>query len=264
MEVCYRYDGTFAGFLTCVFESYAHHEPPMAFRLWNDDPTLFDERVVITHEGHAKRVYAALKKRVSLRFQDLISKGFLTCLPDRELDLYTLMERGLREGNRVTSDLSDPVMARLTLALQKLWTEQDHLKGFVRFVEVDGALVGEIEPKNRVLPLLGPHFAGRFNGDTVILHDRAHHEALICQRFRWTITPVEDFSLGPAGAGEEELKNLWRRYFKTLSIEGRFNPKCQSTHLPKRYRPMMCEFEEEKIMDGQKGFALKGSEGRKV
>ena len=29
--VCYEYDGTFPGFLTCVFDSYAHREEPMAF-----------------------------------------------------------------------------------------------------------------------------------------------------------------------------------------------------------------------------------------
>lgn len=232
----------------------------MAFRLWEDDPTLFDERTVTTDEVHAKRVYAALNKRVSPRFQGLISRGFLTCLPDRELDLYTLIARGFKEGDRVTRDLSDPVMARLTLALQKMWTEQDHLKGFVRFVEVDGVLAGEIEPKNRVLPLLGGHFAGRFNGEAVVLYDRAHREALVCRNFRWTITPVENFSLGNAGAGEEQLKNLWRRYFKTLAIEGRINPKCQSTHLPKRYRPMMCEFEEETYStDRQKGLVPKDS-----
>ena len=87
MDVCYRYDGSFAGFLTCVFESYAHREPPLAFCLMEDDPTLFDEREVETHEAHAKRVYAALRDRVSPRFQSVIAWGFLTCLPQRELDL---------------------------------------------------------------------------------------------------------------------------------------------------------------------------------
>lgn len=29
--VSYAYDGSFAGFLTCVFASYAHREEPMSF-----------------------------------------------------------------------------------------------------------------------------------------------------------------------------------------------------------------------------------------
>ena len=243
--VCYRYDGTFAGFLTCVFESRIHGEPPMAFCLWEDDPTLFAERTVTTHREHARRVYAALKKRVSPDFQTLIARGFLTCLPDRELDLYTLIDRGLREGDRVRQDLSDPVVARVTLALRKMWTEEDHLKGFVRFSEVGGVLAGEIEPKNRVLPLLGPHFANRFPGEKIILYDRTHREALFCQGFRWTIQPVEDFALGPAGGEERAWEDLWRRFFRAVTIDGRYNPKCQATHIPKRYRGVMTEFREE-------------------
>ena len=39
----------------------------------------------------------------------------------------------LREGDRVRLDLSDPVMARVNLALTKMWTEWDHLKGFWDF-----------------------------------------------------------------------------------------------------------------------------------
>ncbi len=146
------------------------------------------------------------------------------------------------EGDRVRRDLTDPTMARVNLALAKMWTEWDHLKGFVRFSELDGALVGEIEPKNRVLPLLAPHFAARFSGETMILYDRTHKEAFFHQNHRWTILPVEEFSLGPGTAEERGWRELWRRYFKTLTIEERYNPKCQSTHLPKRYRHVMTEF----------------------
>ena len=32
MEVIYRYDGSFAGFLCCVFESYVNKEFPLGFQ----------------------------------------------------------------------------------------------------------------------------------------------------------------------------------------------------------------------------------------
>ena len=51
--------------------------------------------------------------------------------------------------------------------------------------------------------------------------------------------------MGPAGEREREFRELWRRYFKTIAIEGRLNPKCQSTHMPKRYRHVMTEFMED-------------------
>ena len=48
--------------------------------------------------------------------------------------------------------------------------------------------------------------------------------------------------MGPAGEQERAFRALWRRYYQTIAIEGRINPKCQSTHLPKRYRHVMTEF----------------------
>ena len=32
MEMIYRYDGTFEGFLCCVFDSYVHKESPALFQ----------------------------------------------------------------------------------------------------------------------------------------------------------------------------------------------------------------------------------------
>ncbi len=250
MEVCYRYDGSFAGFLSCVFESYVHREPPIAFCIQDDGPTLFDEREVETCQPHARRVYDALGRKVSPRFQRVISNGFLTCLPQRALALYDLIRRGLAGDRAVERDLSDPTMARVQLAIRKLQTEQDHLKGFVRFSRLGELLVGEIQPKNRVFPFLGPHFANRFPGEKIVLYDRTHREALLCRDFRWQVVPAEDFHMGPAGESERAYRALWRRYFEAVTIEGRLNPKCQSTHLPKRYRHLMTEFLADEAPEG--------------
>ena len=37
-QFVYLYDGTFAGFLTCVFESYAKDEEPACFSGFDDPP----------------------------------------------------------------------------------------------------------------------------------------------------------------------------------------------------------------------------------
>ena len=250
----YRYDGTFAGFLTCAWDALEGGTEPSAFLLPGDGATLWEERQVAADQGRARRLYAALSRRVSPAFQKLIARGFLTCLPEKELALLTLIRRGLREGDRVRLDLSDPVMARVNLALTKMWTEWDHLKGFVRFSELDGVLVGEIEPKNRVLPLLAPHFAARYSGERLALYDRTHHEIFLSDRGRWKLLPAEDFRMGPAGSGERACRAMWRRYYDTIAIEGRTNPKCQSTHLPKRYRHVMTEF----LTDGEMERSLPG------
>ncbi len=245
--IAYRYDGSFPGFLCCVWDALEHKIEPTAFLLWEDGPTLWKERRVPTDENRARRLYAALAKRVSGRFRHFIFWGFLTCLPERELALFTLIRRGMTQGKRAAMDLSDPVMARVMLAYQKLATEQDHLKGFVRFSDLDGVLTGEIEPKNRVLPILAPHFAARFSGERLALYDRTNREIFLSDRGRWEILPAENFQMGPAGETERSFRALWRNYFKAIAIEGRINPKCQSTHMPKRYRHVMTEFMADEI-----------------
>lgn len=238
----YRYDGTFAGFLTCAWDALEYKTEPVEFLLFGDEASLWEAREIPADEGRAKRLYAALARRVSPAFQTLVARAFLTCLPQKELALLALIRRGFREGDRVRQDLSDPEVARVNLALTKMWTEWDHLKGFVRFSDLDGILAGEIEPKNRVLPLLAPHFAARYSGERLALYDRTHHEIFLSDRGRWKILPAEDFRMGPAGAEERAFRAMWRSYFQTIAIEGRRNPKCQSTHMPKRYRHVMTEF----------------------
>ncbi|MDE6590741.1 MAG: TIGR03915 family putative DNA repair protein, partial [Oscillospiraceae bacterium] len=192
---------------------------------------------------------------VAPEFRKLIARGFLPCRPQTDRHLLRRRPRGRGEGDRRRLDLSDPVVARVNLALTKMWTEWDHLKGFVRFSELDGVLVGEIEPKNRVLPLLAPHFAERFSGERLVLYDRTHHEVFLSDRGRWQLQPAEDFRMGPAGERERAFRAMWRKYFQTIAIEGRRNPKCQSAHLPKRYRHVMTEFitdqDMEKSLPGQ-------------
>ena len=245
----YRYDGTFAGFLTCAWDALETNTDPAAFLLPDDGATLWETREPSTDEKKARRLYAALARRASPEFQKLVARGFLTCLPEKELDLLALIRRGLREGDRVRLDLSDPVVARVNLALTKMWTEWDHLKGFVRFSQLDGALVGEIEPKNRVLPLLASHFAQRYPCERLVLYDRTHHEVFLADRGKWKLLPAEDFRMGPAGAEERAFRAMWRKYYQTIAIEGRLNPKCQSTHLPKRYRHVMTEFLTDEEME---------------
>lgn len=217
--VCYEYDGTFSGFLTCVFESYAYREEPVCFLSPGDGrTTLWDTR-------------------------RLASRAFLTCLEEREIHIWRFLEYGFRRGSSVTADLGDDRVDVLRRAVQHLEEEAHKYTGFVRFSDQGGVLVSEIQPKNRVLPLLRVHFTQRLNTEAFVIFDRTHREGLVHQGGRWAILPMEDFDSGPAEDRELYYRRLWRRFFQTIGIEERTNPRCQNTHLPKRYRAMMTEFQ---------------------
>ena len=111
-------------------------------------------------------------------------------------------------------------------------------------------LAGEISPKNRVLPLLRPHFCGRYPQEQFLLYDKTHREALIHVPGRWSILPMEEFQMGRAGAEELQYRRMWRTFYDTIAIQGRENHRCRMTHMPKRYWDNMTEFQREEPETG--------------
>ena len=242
-QMVFQYDGTFEGFLCCVFESYVHKEFPIAF--YSDEEgcvlSFYSVRTVNTVEEHAQRVYRSLVK-VSPAAAQLTRKAFLTCLADKELHIYRLIRKLYREGSSFLKNQADEVYHPIAKALRHMSGEVEKLRGFVRFSDYNGILGAEIEPKNRVLPLLRHHFCSRYANESLFIYDRNHKELLLYTKGRSRIVPVEDFR--PALPGEEEVhyRALWKRFYETIAIKERTNPRCQNSFLPKRYRGTMTEF----------------------
>ena len=245
-QVCCRYDGSFAGFLSCVFECYVNREEPVEFYTREDERlSLYPERVIATRRDRAERIYRSLAARFGPAGRRLVTRGFLTCLEDREVWLWRLILLGYRRGPSVTRDLTHPAVHQVWKAVRHLEHEAHLLKGFVRFSLLDGVLVGEIEPKNRVLPLLRPHFCSRYPQETFLLYDRTHREGLLYQGGQWAIIPLEDLRMGQPGEEEALYRRLWRSFYDAISIRERYNPRCRMTHMPKRYWGTMTEFQRE-------------------
>ena len=250
-QVTYEYDGSFAGFLSCVFESYVNREEGVCFLTDEAVVTLWPTRRVETDEAHARRVYRSIPQKISPAAADLIRRAFLTCLPEREVHMFRFLRLGYERGGAVMRDLADDRVAILNKAVGHLNREAHLLTGFVRFSEHQGVLLSEIEPKNRVLPLLRGHFTARYSGERFLIYDRTHHEALVSQPGFRAIVPMDDFTPAPAGAEELEYRRLWRRFYDTIAIQGRYNPRCRMTQMPKRYWAMMTEFQEDAPAAGQ-------------
>ena len=135
-EMIYDYDGSFDGLLSCIFDSYAYRESPTAIFCTEDAvPTLFPSRTVQTNHDHAKRVLRKVAA-CSPDALDLLRKGFLTCLPDKELCLYRLVAKLLQDGPGFLRNFSDETMYPILSAVRHLNGEAHLLKGFVRFSEL--------------------------------------------------------------------------------------------------------------------------------
>lgn len=240
-DVIYQYDGSLDGFLCCVYESYVYKEVPAAFCCDEDPLSLYEVRTVVTQPAYSQRVSRGIAAR-SGKALAVVRRGFLTCLPDKELHLYAFIRKLLAEGPGFMRDLSDPACYPLYRAIRHMNGELEKLRGFVRFSDYGGILGAEIEPKNRVLPLLRGHFCQRYANEQFFIYDRTHRELLLYANGRSRITQIENFQ--PVLPGEDELyfRSLWKQFFQSVAIRERENPRCQNTFMPKRYRGTMTEF----------------------
>lgn len=240
-DVIYQYDGSLDGFLCCVYESYVYKEAPAAFCCDEEPLSLYEIRTVVTKPAYSQRVSRGIAAR-SGKALAVVRRGFLTCLPDKELHLYAFIRKLLAEGPGFMRDLSDPACHPLYRAIRHMNGELEKLRGFVRFSDYGGVLGAEIEPKNRVLPLLRGHFCQRYANEQFFIYDRTHRELLLYAGGRSRIMRMEHFQ--PALPGEDELyfRSLWKQFFQSVAIRERENPRCQNTFMPKRYRGTMTEF----------------------
>ena len=105
------------------------------------------------------------------------------------------MVKLLREGPSFLRNFSDETLHPVATAVRHLNGEAHLLKGFLRFSDLGGILGSEIEPKNRVLPILRSHFCARYQNEKFFIYDRVHHEALFYAAGKAVIRPLADFQM---------------------------------------------------------------------
>ncbi len=241
-NVTYLYDASFEGFLCCVHESvYAREIPAEIVTQESYIPSFFTPRLIYTDEKRAAKVYASLESKISADAKRLVERVFLSCMEQKELSILLFLLWAYREGARAMRFLSHPLLQPLLAADKYLYNESHLFLEFLRFEDVGGALVAVIEPNNFVLPFLREHFCSRFAIENFLIYDKTHGAALIWQDGKAEIRSLDALTLPPATITETRYRNLWKQFYKTVSIEARENPRGRMTHCAKRYWEHMCE-----------------------
>ncbi|MDR1193449.1 MAG: TIGR03915 family putative DNA repair protein [Peptococcaceae bacterium] len=244
-DVVYLYDGSLAGFFCCLFESvYLRELPADICPAAEASPVLFSQKQIVTDQEKARRARESIPKKIGPRALELVRNVFYGCLKQKELALLRFLLLAYREGGKIMAMRGHPALAPLLRAEGHLLREQHLLKGFIRFADSEGALTAVIAPKNFVLPYLAGHFARRFGEETFMIYDQTHKAALLCQKRRWRIIPLEWMAPPPAGETEAYYQGLWRQFYQTVAIPSRSNPRCRMTNMPKRYWANMTEMAE--------------------
>lgn len=244
-NIIYLYDGTLDGLLCCIYRSIKGRTDPCAIQPLDDyQPSLFACEEIITDEAQARTVGESIVNGISAEAMDLVSTCFLSCLDEKEDAILRFLRLGYANGKSTMELIHHPDVAVLLAAQRHLLRERHLLLGFVRFSEYDGKLISVITPKNQVLPFLASHFVSRFNTEEFLIYDKTHLSALVYQQGRACIIPMEDLVLPEVEQEEIFYQQLWKKFYHTIGIQQRYNPKCRMTHLPKRYWCNMVEMQD--------------------
>src|SRR5699024_6223029 len=108
-------------------------------------------------------------------------------------------------------------------------------------------LVSHISPSSDVLTLTAPYFADRLPSEHWMIIDDNRRTAVVHPKdedFYLTRLDPEEFSrLSIPDRKDDPYPELWKGFFRSVSIQARENYRCQRNFLPLWMREHMTEFQ---------------------
>ena len=117
---------------------------------------------------------------------------------------------------------------------------------FLRFEHLEGGLwFARCNPQANVVPLLMDWFSGRFNTQPFVIHDEGHDLAGVYEGSDWYLVRTDRLDLPGPAADERAMKDAWKRFYRTIAVESRYNPELRRQFMPKRLWKNITELQED-------------------
>lgn len=239
------FDGTIEGFLCIVYAVYYEKISPISIQIEGFEQLSLDDvpRYIETNEGKAKRVYNAVREKISVEASDYIFNAFHASDNERFFAILSYIRLGFSVGHMVDSYLHKDFVRHVHKLAKNVGREAHLLYGFCRFAETkQGVFYCTVTPKNDVIQMLAVHFSQRLMNQIWVIHDKTRNKAAIYDGNTYVITKVPRDATISYADGETETQELWVTFFNTLAINERKNTKLQKQLLPLHFRQNITEF----------------------
>ncbi len=138
-------------------------------------------------------------------------------------------------ANGVLAELANPQVAALTALQRQVGNEIERMRQFVRFQHVEGDLWFAVcNPSCNVVPFIMGWFCKRFNTQRFAIYDEVHHIAGISEGGKWQLVATDSIEPPPASNDEAAYAQAWKRFYRALSLDERYNPELRRSFMPKR------------------------------
>lgn len=252
MKTVLKYDGSFKGFLTCIFNIYEEKlEVSNIMPIGEAQEELFSEAAeVITHDFKAQRVIKGLKAKISGSTLIKIKWAFLSELPGIEYTLYQFIRYIFSTKRKVDTDYTHHAVLQTANIAKQVGREKHRMEAFVRFrLTKDDIYFAIIEPDFNVLPIISRHFKSRYADQKWLIYDIRRKFGIYYDMMKTEYVSMElpaDIGILDANEAyfdESEIyfQKLWRAYFNNTNIKNRANMRLHIQHVPKRYWKYLSE-----------------------
>lgn len=249
----YRCEDSIEGIFTAIYNAYEekrnHSDTIISL---TDELFLFAEYVEVqTKREKALKVMRTLERQFGEEDYLWLCYALASEDTDKAQAVYRTIVDGLqrRAGyGHLFDNLANDGVNRAFVMGRAASRECLHLKGFVRFQELEGGIMyARIGPKNNVLTFLMPHFAERFPLENFMIYDDVRGLLGLHPAGKpWYLVndsedpeKMEQFVWSDA---EREYQELFRYFCHKIAIEERKNLNLQRNMLPLRFREYMMEF----------------------
>lgn len=237
------YDGSWEGFLSGVFEWFRRGSGSASLRRETLDTLLFPVEAIATDAMKAARVERGMAK-LGPDIPEMLYTAWLSQHEGIEDAVAGFMRIGFDEGIDPKIHALHPDVRAVDKAMRQVGWEAQRMRQFVRFVNVQGIFVADIEPQYNVLTLIADHFHGRFNDQRLMIRDLQRRIALVSETKGWWLLHLGEDEIPPLPQ-DGAYESLWRGYFKAIANPARKNVRLQQQFIPLRYRAHLTEFQDD-------------------
>ena len=180
----------------------------------------------------------------------MITYAWLSELPESDELLFRYIRKNFDSKKSIEMNFADADVLELKQLAQKVSQEKMRVIQFVRFQKTaDGLFFAPIAPMYNVLPFTIHYFKDRFADQRWIVYDIKRNYGFhydLREAVEMTLDSMENFADGKLkeelmAENEKLFQELWKNYFKSITIKERINPKLHRQHLPKRFWKYLTE-----------------------
>lgn len=254
----FKYDKTWEGLLTAIFDAYARHSFPERLLHENEPEPMFADEIYVVHTDPARveRVWQGLQRRIGRRACNMLLHAWLSEEPMADELIFRYLRKvfdvseDLAKHAGITSDFSDPDVLSVHQIALKVSREGEHIRQFLRFQKgADGSYFAPVAPKYNALPLAIDYLTDRFADQRWLVYDTRRKYGYLFDTLTVTEVTIENDAHLISGrladeilASDEKLfQETWREYLGALTIKERFNPRLQRQHMPRRFWKYLTE-----------------------